>query len=57
MFIVLLILWNRDPFCPEACEGAEVVVVARWGKSWLFFLLMYMYRYTAIPYMFYCDLS
>ena len=56
MFIVLLILWNRDPFCPEACEGAEVVVVARWGKSWLF-LLMYMYRYTAIPYMFYCDLS
>jgi len=48
MFIVLLILWNRDPFCPEACEGAEVVVVARWGKSWLFFTNVHvsLYGYT-----------
>jgi hypothetical protein len=50
----LLFPWNRDPFCPEACEGAEVAAVARWGKSWLLFTV---HGYTTILYMFYCDLS
>jgi hypothetical protein len=54
LIFILLFPWNRDPFCPEACEGAEVAAVARWGKSWLLFTV---HGYTTIPYMFYWDLS
>ena len=37
LMFFLLLLWNRDPFCPEACEGTEMAAVARWGKSRLLF--------------------